>query len=142
MKVAFAVAVLMFCAVLALGRQAAAPKIQKASARYTSPASGKEMFNSYCASCHGTSAKGDGPAAAALKSGVPDLTELAKLHGGKYPSLHVYEVIKGDTQVVAHGSADMPVWGPVLSRVSQGNNAEFQQRLNNLTAYIGTLQAK
>jgi len=141
MKAKFALAMLLLGAVAAVGQQAAQPKIEKTSAPYTSPASGKLMFNTYCASCHGAGAKGNGPAAAAVKGGVPDLTMLAKSHGGKYP-MHVYEVIKGDTLVPAHGSVDMPVWGPVLTRVSEGSNAELQQRLNNLTAYIGSLQQK
>jgi mono/diheme cytochrome c family protein len=50
-----------------------------------SAASGKEMFNSYCASCHGLSAKGDGPAAPAMNRKPADLTMLAKNNGGKYP---------------------------------------------------------
>ena len=142
MKSTVSLAVIALFAVAAIGQQAAPPKIQKSAARYTSPASGKEMFNTYCASCHGVSAKGDGPAAAAIKGGVPDLTTLAKANAGKYPSMHIYEVIKGDRVISAHGSADMPVWGPVLTRVSEGNNAQLQQRLNNLTTYIGSLQTK
>lgn len=142
MKSKVSLAVIALFAVAAIGQQAAPPKIQKSAAKYTSPASGKEMFNTYCASCHGVSAKGDGPAASAIKGSVPDLTMLAKANGGKYPSMHIYEVIKGDRLVSAHGSVDMPVWGPVLTRVSQGNNAQLQQRLNNLTTYIGSLQTK
>jgi len=37
----------------------------------TSPTSGKQMFTSYCAPCHGVDAKGNGPAAAALKTSRP-----------------------------------------------------------------------
>ena len=33
----------------------------------TSPTSGKQMFANYCAPCHGVDARGNGPAAAALK---------------------------------------------------------------------------
>ena len=57
--------------------------------------SGKEMFNSYCAVCHGKDGKGDGPAASAMKTPPTDLTLLAKNSGGKYPSSHVAAVIKG-----------------------------------------------
>ena len=56
-------------------------EIKHATASPTSAASGKEMFKAYCASCHGEDAKGDGPAAAALKQPPADLTALAKATG-------------------------------------------------------------
>ncbi len=118
------------------------PQVQNVPAKYTSAASGKEMFNAYCASCHGTTGKGDGPAAPAMKSGVPDLTMLSKSHGGTFPAMSVTQGIVGDTRVVAHGSKEMPVWGPVFSRMSQQSQGEIQQRLHNLTTYIETLQSK
>jgi mono/diheme cytochrome c family protein len=48
--------------------------------------SGKDMFNSYCAVCHGKDAKGTEPAASAMKTNPADLTALAKKSGGKYPA--------------------------------------------------------
>jgi mono/diheme cytochrome c family protein len=108
----------------------------------TSPVSGKEMFHNYCAVCHGTDGKGNGPAASALKSAPPDLTVLAKKEGGKYPSAHVAAVIRGQADLNAHGSKDMPVWGPLFSSISQGHESQVQQRVANLVDYIGTLQAK
>jgi len=117
-------------------------KIKKVPAPYTSPASGKEMYMAYCASCHGSHAKGDGPAAGALKIPPADLTTLAQKHNGKFPSNHVAAVLGGEEEVTAHGSKDMPVWGPVLLRVSQGHAAEVQHRISNLTRYIESLQGK
>lgn len=73
-------------------------------------AAGKTMFNEYCASCHGMDAKGDGPAAPALKRAPPDLTILARQNGGKFPALHVSEVIRGGKATPAHGSKEMPAW--------------------------------
>ncbi|HTS35100.1 MAG TPA: c-type cytochrome [Candidatus Solibacter sp.] len=109
---------------------------------HTPAYSGKEMFKSYCAVCHGTDGKGNGPAASALKSAPVDLTTLAQKNGGKYPSIHVAAVIRGQATLVAHGTQDMPVWGPLFSSVSQGRESETQQRIANLTDYISTLQAK
>lgn len=40
---------------------------------------GGEMYTTWCASCHGTSGKGDGPAASDLKTKPTDLTMLAKI---------------------------------------------------------------
>ena len=108
----------------------------------SSPTSGKEMFHNYCAVCHGNDGKGNGPAATALKAAPPDLTELAKKSGGKYPSAHVASVIRGQADLAAHGSKDMPVWGPLFSSISQGHESQVQQRVANLVDYIGTLQAK
>jgi mono/diheme cytochrome c family protein len=104
--------------------------------------SGKEMFKSYCAVCHGTDGKGNGPAASALKTPPPDLTLLAQKNGGKYPAPHVVAVIRGRATVGSHGTQEMPIWGPLFSSISQGNEAQVQQRVTNLDAYIATLQAK
>lgn len=113
-----------------------------APAQQTSPASGKEMFKAYCASCHGTDAKGDGPAASALKTPPADLTMLAKNNGGKFPADKVTAVLRGQANLAAHGNQEMPVWGKVFWRMSQGHEGEVQQRVANLTHYLESLQAK
>jgi len=100
------------------------------------------MFMSYCASCHGKDAKGDGPAAAALSAAPADLTSLAKQNGGKYPDMKVTSVLRGQAKVVAHGTQEMPVWGPFFWRMSQGHESEVQQRIANLNNYIKSLQQK
>jgi len=108
----------------------------------TSAASGKEMYTSYCASCHGAAGKGDGPAASALKVPPSDLTVLSKNNGGKFPSLKVSTTIRGDANIPAHGSKEMPVWGTLFRAMSQGHESEVQQRVANLTKYIEGLQQK
>jgi len=102
--------------------------------------SGKQMFVAYCAPCHGTEGKGNGPAAAALKVAPRDLTQLAKKNGGKYPSDHVTAVIRA-VDSPAHGSKEMPIWGELLYSVSS-SDAEVQLRISNLVRYVGTLQEK
>jgi mono/diheme cytochrome c family protein len=104
--------------------------------------SGKEMFNSYCAVCHGKEGKGNGPAASAMKTPPTDLTLLAKNSGGKYPASHVAAVIRGQATTPSHGSQDMPVWGPLFSSIDQGHAGQVQQRITNLVSYIEGLQAK
>jgi mono/diheme cytochrome c family protein len=104
--------------------------------------SGKEMFNSYCAVCHGKDATGSGPAASAMKTAPTDLTLLAQKSGGKYPAAHVAAVIRGQATTPSHGSQDMPVWGPLFSSISQGHESQVQQRIANLVSYIESLQAK
>jgi mono/diheme cytochrome c family protein len=136
------IAILSLMVAVAFALCAAQATIEKKPAPYTPPNSGKEMYKAYCASCHGLDGKGNGPAAAAMKSPLPDLTLLSKENGGKFPSDHVAAVIQGDANSPSHGSAEMPVWGPVFLKVSQHHLAQVQQRVRNLTAYIESLQAK
>ncbi|MGA2882287.1 MAG: cytochrome c [Bryobacteraceae bacterium] len=124
-----------------LPAQETATKIKKVPASPTSAASGKEMFDAYCASCHGVDGKGNGPAAPALKKQPTDLTLLAQKNGGEFPTMHVMSSIRDVTQNV-HGSKDMPVWGPILSSVSSNSPAIVTQRISNLTKYIESLQMK
>jgi len=116
--------------------------IQHAPIKETSPASGKEMYTTYCAVCHGTDGKGGGPAASALKVPPTDLTQLSKNNGGKYPGLKVSAAIRGEGDIPAHGTKDMPVWGSLFWTMSHGHEGEVQQRVANLTKYIESLQAK
>jgi mono/diheme cytochrome c family protein len=131
-----------FLVVCSLGVGAQDKEIKRAPARPTSAASGKEMFASYCAVCHGRDGKGGGPAAAALKVAPADLTVLSQKNGGKFPSLHVASVLGGEADLPAHGNKEMPVWGPVFWAMSQGNAGEVQQRIANLTKFVESLQAK
>jgi mono/diheme cytochrome c family protein len=116
--------------------------VKREAAPMTSPASGKEMFVSYCASCHGKDAKGDGPAANALKQLPADLTTLAKRNGGKYPTDRVTTILRGQAKLMAHGDQEMPVWGPVFWRMSQGREEQVQMRIANLNRYLESLQEK
>jgi mono/diheme cytochrome c family protein len=116
--------------------------IQHVPVKAVSPASGKDMYMSYCAVCHGTDGKGGGPAASALKIPPTDLTLLTKTNGGKYPALKVTSTIRGETALPSHGSKEMPVWGTLFWTMSSGHQSEVQQRVVNLTHYIETMQAK
>lgn len=104
--------------------------------------SGREMFKTYCAVCHGADAKGNGPAASAMKSQPADLTALSQKNGGKFPAAHVAAVIRGQATLPSHGSQDMPVWGELFSSISQGHESQVQQRTANLVSYIEGVQAK
>lgn len=119
-----------------------APTVKHVPITHTPSNSGKEMFSSYCAVCHGKDAKGNGPAASAMKTSPPDLTVLAKKNGGKYPAQHVAAVIRGEATLPSHGSQDMPIWGPLFFSISQGHEAQVHQRITNLVTYVEELQAK
>lgn len=137
-------AAVVLAVALSAGAQQTQPstQIKHVPVKPTSAASGAEMYLNYCAVCHGKDGKGNGPANAALKVSATDLTTLTQKNGGKYPGLHVTSVIRGEGDLPAHGSKDMPVWGPLFWRMSQGHEAEVQQRIANLNQYIESLQAK
>jgi mono/diheme cytochrome c family protein len=116
--------------------------VKQTTIKQTSAASGKEMYTQYCAPCHGVDGKGKGPAASAMKNAPSDLTQLAKTHGGKYPADSVASVLKFGNGPGAHGSADMPVWGPLLQSLDKYHDTAVQQRIANIVSYIDSLQAK
>ncbi|HUK25635.1 MAG TPA: c-type cytochrome [Terriglobales bacterium] len=118
------------------------PTVKHGPMTMTSPASGAEMFKTYCAVCHGTDGSGNGPAAESLKTPPANLTMLSKNNGGKFPAMKVMSTIRGESDVTAHGTREMPVWGHLFWTVSGGHESEVQQRVANLTKYIESLQAK
>lgn len=110
---------------------------------------GKREFEANCASCHGTSGKGNGPLQELLSRTPPDLTLLAQKNKGVFPMSRLYEVIEGGN-VAAHGPRDMPVWG----REYRIRDAEYdmetpydpealvRSRILALLEYINRLQAR
>jgi len=104
---------------------------------------GASIFRNYCAACHGLDGRGNGPVSKALKREIPDLTRLSQRNDGAFPAIHVRNTIMfgADDLLPAHGSKEMPIWGPLLSSVSS-NNSEVQLRISNLTKYIESLQVK
>ena len=121
---------------LAICTALAAQEIQKVPIQPTSAASGKEMFTTYCAVCHGTSA------AAALKKRPADLTQLARKNNGTFPEVHVINFITGQDVVAAHGSRDMPIWGDLFRSLSPNGQEVSKLRLANLADYVKSLQAR
>ena len=140
MRIAVLLGALLFSGVVAVKAQESKKTIKKESIPVTSAASGEEMFNTYCAVCHGKSGKGDGPAASEFKIPPANLTLLAKNNNGKYPSDYVAQVIQtGPRDAKAHGSKDMPVWGTLFASI--GDQGTTKLRIFNLSKYIETLQA-
>jgi len=123
-------------------KQAPEKEIKHVAVKPTSPASGVEMYKSYCAVCHGVDGKGNGPAASALKVPPTDLTAMAAKSGGKYPSMRVAAILRGEETLAAHGTKDMPIWGNLFWSMSSGHEPEVQQRVSNLNKYLESLQKK
>ena len=118
------------------------PKVVNIPVGHTSASSGKEMYEAYCAACHGIDGRGHGPAAEALKSPPTDLTVLARRQAGKFPSIKIYRAITGEAGIAAHGSKEMPIWGPIFLSMSHQHESEVHLRVANLTDYIKSMQQK
>jgi hypothetical protein len=81
----------------------------------------------------------------------PDLTQLAKRHGGVFPSLRVLNSIdgRGLPRAGAHGPREMPVWGTVLRTPSETgairqSDLEHQarQQLVDVLEHLSRIQEK
>lgn len=101
---------------------------------------GQQMYQQYCAACHGSDAKGNGPLAPLLKTPPPNLTTLAKRHPGKFPYTYVSNILEFGPGASAHGSSDMPTWGPIFRYFDKQNERVVRQRIKNLCDYLASLQ--
>jgi len=109
-------------------------------------AAGKDRFERYCSSCHGTDAKGDGPLANLLTEKPADLTQLAKENQGKFPGIKVMHQIDGRDTVRAHGTSDMPVWGESFKAAgttsSPTGESAVRGTAQEIVRYIESIQEK
>jgi len=104
---------------------------------------GRADFVEHCAPCHGLAGKGNGPVASSLDKPPADLTGIAERRGGTFPAGDIGAFIDGRTEVPAHGTREMPVWGrkfaarmgtdPIGDELVRG-------RLLILVEYIRTIQ--
>ena len=103
---------------------------------------GPALYKAYCAVCHGTELKGDGPMANFVRTRVPDLTQIETRNGGTFPLLRVRRIISGEEILpTGHGTRDMPVWGPIFSQVAWDMDLG-RVRVDNLARYIQEKQVK
>lgn len=95
-------------------------------------------FQSFCASCHGSTGKGDGVLAGSLRKHPADLTQLSVKNDGVYPTEAVMKMIDG-----GHESADMPAWKDVFAKSQESAGAEAAAvRMQGLAKYLESLQKK
>jgi mono/diheme cytochrome c family protein len=127
---------------------------ERARLRQITSIDGKDLYNAYCAQCHGAGGKGDGPGAVTLKTPPADLTQLAAKNGGKYNRKAVESFIKGDRPggkleadsrgnpiiVTPNGPDEMPVWGIIFRYMWPDEPITI--RCGNLARYIEKIQAK
>jgi mono/diheme cytochrome c family protein len=104
---------------------------------------GGVTFQTHCAPCHGTSAKGDGPMADALRFVPADLTTIARRSGGSFPEERVAKIIDGREKVAGHGGTDMPIWGDVFRSSGQRyDEKKVKATIGDLVQFLATLQER
>ena len=126
---------------LAVGWLSMAPAFGQGYVTY----SGEALFQRFCSACHGPEARGDGPVARSMSVIVPDLTRLSQRHGNEFPAVEVREIIDGRSDVMAHGTRFMPVWGYEFW-IEEGADivAEEETRImiDRLVDYLRSIQNK
>ena len=86
-KIVFALLAVLTVSIGVTGQEQPATTVKHVPLKSVSPTSSKDMFANYCASCHGAEGKGNGPAAAALRTLPANLTVLSQKNGGNYPAI-------------------------------------------------------
>jgi mono/diheme cytochrome c family protein len=138
-KSAVLAAAIAFCGICSAQNKQAAPA---ESTRLIDSIQGSNLYKAYCAVCHGSAAKGDGPMAKSLKTAPADLTRITSRNNGMYPLAKVRRIISGEESLASgHGTKEMPVWGPIFSQVAWDQDLG-RVRIDNLARYLETIQAK
>lgn len=105
---------------------------------------GPQLYQRFCASCHGRQAYGDGPVAETIKVMVPDLTRIARRQqNGEFPEQRIREIVDGRAVLSAHGLRDMPVWGYELEAQAppdQPGRQAAQGLIDKLVGYLRSIQ--
>jgi hypothetical protein len=102
---------------------------------------GPDLYRAYCASCHGSEGRGDGPIAPILKTPPRDLTTFSRRNHGVFPAKRLEIIISADDLIAAHGNREMPIWGPIFHQVEWDQDLGAV-RLQNLIKYLESIQKK
>jgi mono/diheme cytochrome c family protein len=126
---------------IALGGVGVLGRAQGGDRSPTDGMDGAALFKTYCSSCHGKGAKGDGPIADALRYRPADLTALARRAKGHFDRQAIHRMIDGRVPVKGHGGPDMPLWGDAFKRSGDGYSEQaVHERIDLLVAYLEGLQ--
>jgi mono/diheme cytochrome c family protein len=111
--------------------------------------SAAQDFLSLCAPCHGADGRGNGPAAAALKTRPADLTRITARYGA-FPAEKITQAVMGLDMPESHGSREMPIWGDRLINEALGDETsvaaaktaahEVEDRIAALVRYLERIQ--
>jgi len=105
--------------------------------------SGKSVFTTYCASCHGESGRGNGAVAVFLRRRPADLTQIAIRNKGTFPADRVFQMIDGRQVVKVHGDSQMPVWGDAFAKSATDSDARaVKAKIESLVEYLESIQER
>ena len=103
-------------------------------------AKGKVIYQRYCASCHGSEARGNGPLAPDLRVPPSNLTRLAEKNKGRFPFDLVARSIDGRQTTRGHGTPDMPVWGEIFPRTAGTESPSVNSAVGRIAHYLWSIQ--
>ena len=136
--------------VLALASLVAASP-EQADRSATAPSSeggpGRILYLTHCQGCHGLEGRGNGPAAASLRTPPADLTRLWQRYGAPLDRERLTTYIDGRGLLEVHGAREMPVWGddffedapPLTPNLVEGAK---QHLIAVLLEYLETIQTE
>jgi mono/diheme cytochrome c family protein len=104
---------------------------------------GARLYANHCASCHGAQGEGDGPVAAVMKVGVPNLRNLSLRNNGEFPLDAVRAYVDGRNLPAAHGDRYMPIWGNEFGYGDKNGEADekvIAERMDAIVGYVRSLQ--
>ena len=101
---------------------------------------GQDEYTKYCAACHGSDGKGNGPKGNQLAATPTDLTLISKVNGGSFPETVVYNIIDGRRVGDYHGQ-EMPIWGERFRDI-EGNEEAVEERISSLIEYLISIQVE
>jgi mono/diheme cytochrome c family protein len=133
---------------LALGLAACPERADRTPAAPASEGGpGRILYLTYCQGCHGVAGRGDGPAAASLRTPPADLTRLWERYGTPLDRERLAEYIDGRRLIGPHGRREMPVWGHEFfadAPTIEPGVVEDEKRylIDVLSAYLQTLQTE
>ncbi|MGE4053497.1 MAG: cytochrome c [Vicinamibacterales bacterium] len=106
------------------------------------PTTGQDIFQSFCAPCHGPGGRGNGPLSSELRTRPADLTQLSLRNRGEFPTARVQAfVMHGDPATPAHGTAEMPVWGPIFRALDPSDRLP-EVRIEAVVRHVQSLQRR
>lgn len=109
---------------------------------YSEP-TGREIYMSQCANCHGEDGKGDLIAVSGSPDGRADLTMLSKRNGGTFPTERLKEILGGLVDIPAHHDSNpMPIWGDLFDARRETARQAAADQFDRLAAYLESIQQK
>jgi mono/diheme cytochrome c family protein len=137
----FATHLAFAAALIAIFAATAPGAAQDTSQPSTRSFSGATLYDSYCATCHGARATGDGPLATMLRKPPANLTLLAQRNGGVFSAEMVSKIVDGRNPLAGHGGGDMPIWGEAFDKSSDGADMT-SAKIAALVEYLKSIQQK